>query len=286
VLEHLRKAGVALQEMPAAPATPEGQSQRLRVLPPVISPAPAERLPAPAERLAAPAERFGAAPASPAAVAPPADVQAGARSPFRRTPPRPMPAVPEPKSAISLDDVSVLQDHATPPATSRAASGSFVSPPRTASGSFVSPPGGSPPGVAQPGAPARPPMIPAPAARVPTAVTLADPFSVVRRAGVNPVAAWVRGAPPETALPQSAPTNSLSEDEAVAAACFDRGLSLVSERRPLDAVLYWERAVALAPTVAMYQEQLRRLVTQIRDEKDGGGSPTPTPRRTSIRKAD
>jgi hypothetical protein len=129
-------------------------------------------------------------------------------------------------------------------------------------------------------------MIPAPAARVPTAVTLADPFSVVRRAGVNPVAAWVRGAPPETALPQSAPTNSLSEDEAVAAACFDRGLSLVSERRPLDAVLYWERAVALAPTVAMYQEQLRRLVTQIRDEKDGGGSPTPTPRRTSIRKAD
>jgi hypothetical protein len=72
----------------------------------------------------------------------------------------------------------------------------------------------------------------------------------------------------------------------VAAACFDRGLSLVSERRPLDAVLYWERAVALAPDVTMYQEQLRRLVTQIRDDKDGGGSPTPTPRRTSIRKAD
>ena len=116
--------------------------------------------------------------------------------------------------------------------------------------------------------------------------TLADPFSDVRRAGVNPVAAWVRGAPPETPLPQSPPANSLNEDEAVAAACFDRGLSLVSERRPLDAVLYWERAVALAPTVAMYQEQLRRLVTQIRDEKDGGGSRTPTPRRTSIRKAD
>jgi serine/threonine-protein kinase len=253
VLEHLRKAGVAVHEMPA---TPEGQGQRLRALPPVIA-APA---PAPGDRLAAPAERL--------------------------TPPRPMPAVSAPKPAISLDDVSVLQEHGTPPATSRTVSGSFVSPQRTASGSFVSPPGASPPGVSQPAAPARPPMVPAPAARLSTPVTLADPFSVVRRAGVNPVAAWVRGAPPETALPQSPPTNSLNEDEAVAAACFDRGLSLVSERRPLDAVLYWERAVALAPTVAMYQEQLRRLVTQIRDEKDGGGAPTPTPRRTSIRKAD
>ena len=175
-----------------------------------------------------------------------------------------------PKPALSLDDVSFLQAHATPPAT-----------PRTASGSFV-----SPPGVSQPGATPRPPMVPAPASRSPSPVTLSDPFSVVRRAGVNPVAAWVRGAPPETALPQSPPTYNLSEDEAVAAACFDRGLSLVSERRPLDAVLYWERAVALAPAVAMYQEQLRRLVTQIRDEKEGGGSPTPTPRRTSIRKAD
>src|SRR4029077_14776337 len=123
-----------------------------------------------------------------------------------------------------------------------------------------------------------------PSARSPTPAMLSDPFSVVRRAGVNPVAAWVRGAPPETALPQA--PNNLSEDEAVAAACFDRGLSLVSERRPLDAVLYWERAVALAPTVASSQEQLRRWVTQIRDEKDGGGSRTPTPRRTSIRKAD
>jgi hypothetical protein len=116
--------------------------------------------------------------------------------------------------------------------------------------------------------------------------TLSDPFSVVRRAGVNPVAAWFRDTPPEAALRQPVPTTHLNEDEAVAAACFDRGLSLVSERRPLDAVLYWERAVALAPAVAMYQEQLRRLVTQLRDEKDGGGAPTPTPRRTSIRKAD
>ena len=99
-------------------------------------------------------------------------------------------------------------------------------------------------------------------------MALSDSFSVVRRAGVNPVAAWVRGSPPEFVLPQSAPPNNLSEDEAVAAACFNRGLSLVSERRPLDAVLYWERAVSLAPAVAMYQEQLRRLVTQIRDEKD------------------
>jgi hypothetical protein len=270
VLEHLRKAGVAQHE---TPATLEGPGQRLRVLPPPVN-APADR-------------SVGAVPAPPAAAAPPAaDVQADARSPFRRTPPRATPAVSTPKPAISLDDLSVLQEHATPPATSRTASGSFVSPQRTASGSLVSPSGASQPGGSQPGAAPRPPMVPAPAARSSTPVTLADPFSVVRRAGVNPVAAWVRGAPPETALPQSPPANSLNEDEAVAAACFDRGLSLVSERRPLDAVLYWERAVALAPTVAMYQEQLRRLVTQIRDEKDGGGSRTPTPRRTSIRKAD
>jgi serine/threonine-protein kinase len=251
VLEHLRKAGAALQEIPAAP---EGQAQRLHVVPP-----------------------------APVPIAPAADAQGDARIASRRTPPRPTPAVPTPKPALSLDDISFLQEHVTPPAT-----------PRTASGSFVSAPSAPPPGVSAPGSPRRPPMVPAPAARVPAApaarvptpVTLADPFSVVRRAGVNPVAAWVRGAPPETALPQPPPINSLSEDEAVAAACFDRGLSLVSERRPLDAVLYWERAVALAPAVAMYQEQLRRLVTQLRDEKDGGGAPTPTPRRTSIRKAD
>jgi len=244
VLEHLRKAGVALHETPAAP--PEGQAQRLRVLPPAPAPTP---------------------------IAPAVDAQGDARTASRRTPPRPTPAVPAPKPAISLDDVSFLQEHATPPAT-----------PRTATGSFV-----SPPGVLPPGAPPRPPMVPEPAVRLratPVTPTLADPFSVVRRAGVNPVAAWVRGAPPETALPQSPPTHNLSEDEAVAAACFDRGLSLVSERRPLDAVLYWERAVALAPEVTMYQEQLRRLVTQIRDEKDSGGPPTPTPRRTSARKAD
>jgi eukaryotic-like serine/threonine-protein kinase len=269
VLEHLRKAGVAQHE---APAAPEGQGQRLRVLPPAVN--------APADRSVAPV------PAPPAAAAPPTDVQADARSPFRRTTPRPTPAVATPKPAISLDDVSVLQEQVTPPATSRTAGGSFVSTQRSASGSLVSPPGAPPPGVSQSGTPPRPPMVPAPAARSSTPVTLADPFSVVRRAGVNPVAAWVRGSPPEIALPQSPPANSLNEDEAVAAACFDRGLSLVSERRPLDAVLYWERAVALAPTVAMYQEQLRRLVTQIRDEKDGGGSRTPTPRRTSIRKAD
>ena len=244
VLEHLRKAGVALHETPAAP--PEGQAQRLRVLPPAPAPTP---------------------------IAPAVDAQGDARTASRRTPPRPTPAVPAPKPAISLDDVSFLQEHATPPATQRTATGSFV----------------SPPGVLPPGAPQRPPMVPEPAVRLratPVTPTLADPFSVVRRAGVNPVAAWVRGAPPETALPQSPPTHNLSEDEAVAAACFDRGLSLVSERRPLDAVLYWERAVALAPEVTMYQEQLRRLVTQIRDEKDSGGPPTPTPRRTSARKAD
>jgi serine/threonine protein kinase len=253
VLEHLRKAGATTHEMPA-PASPEGQTARLRVLPPVITPgAPGRAAAPPAFAAASPV-----AASSRVASSPPADAQAAGR----RTP-RPTPTASKP--AISLDDLSILQQtHATPPATARA-------------------PGGS---VAAPPPPARPPEGAAPPARVPTHATLSDPFSVVRRAGVNPVAAWVRGAPPETALPQSAPTNNLSEDEAVAAACFDRGLSLVSERRPLDAVLYWERAVSLAPAVAMYQEQLRRLVTQIRDEKDGGGSPTPTPRRTSIRKAD
>jgi len=241
VLEHLRKAGTALQEMPV-PAAPDGPTARLRVLPAVAAAAP----PAPALS--------------------PADAQA-----LARPTPRPTPTAPSPKPAISLDDLSILQQtHATPPATPRAPAGSAAA---------------SAPGAP---APARPSLGATPAARLPTQAMLSDPFSVVRRAGVNPVAAWVRGAPPETVLPQSAPTHSLSEDEAVAAACFDRGLSLVSERRPLDAVLYWERAVSLAPAVAMYQEQLRRLVTQIRDEKDGGGSltPTPTPRRTSIRKAD
>jgi serine/threonine protein kinase len=147
------------------------------------------------------------------------------------------------KPAISLDDVSILQLGPSAP---------------------------------MPPAPARHPLTVGPA-------TLSDPFSVVRRAGVNPVAAWFRDAPPEAALRQPAPTTHLNEDEAVAAACFDRGLSLVSERRPLDAVLYWERAVALAPSVVMYQEQLRQLVTQIRNQKEIGGSPTPTPRRTSVR---
>jgi tRNA A-37 threonylcarbamoyl transferase component Bud32 len=234
VLEHLRKAAAALHVV-AAPATAEGQTARLRVLPPVVTPGAPGR----------------AAVAPPLAAAPPTDPQAAGR----RTP-RPTPTANKP--SISLDDLSILQQtHATPPVTPRAPGGSSAPPP----------------------APARPRLGATPS-------VLSDPFSVVRRAGVNPVAAWVRGAPPETALPQSAPPNNLSEDEAVAAACFDRGLSLVSERRPLDAVLYWERAVSLAPAVAMYQEQLRRLVTQIRDEKDGGGSPTPTPRRTSIRKAD
>ena len=135
VLEHLRKAGMAQHE---TPATPEGPGQRLRVLPPVVAAAAAERSNAPADR--------SVAPAPPAPPAPPADAQADARSPFRRTPARATPAVPTPKPAISLDDLSVLQEHATPPATSRTASGSFVSPQRTASGSLVSPPGAPPPG--------------------------------------------------------------------------------------------------------------------------------------------
>ena len=222
----------------------EGQTARLRVLPPVVGPG-APDAPRRATRAAAPPAR---------------------RSRHARCCRTPRPAAARSSNRRSASTTSrFLQQHAThagrrppraprrdraPPARARAAARPAAAP------------GRPPPGA------------------------LSDPFSVVRRAGVNPVAAWVRGAPPETALPQSPPTNSLSEDEAVAAACFDRGLSLVSERRPLDAVLYWERAVALAPAVAMYQEQLRRLVTQIRDEKDGGGSPTPTPRRTSIRKAD
>jgi hypothetical protein len=118
----------------------------------------------------------------------------------------------------------------------------------------------------------------------PVASPAVDPFTVVRRAGVNPVAAWFRDGPPEAALPQPpAAATHLNEDEAVAAACFDRGLSLVSERRPLEAVLYWERAVALAPGELMYQEQLRRLINQIRDEHELGPR-TPNPNRTSIRK--
>jgi hypothetical protein len=108
----------------------------------------------------------------------------------------------------------------------------------------------------------------------------------VRKAGVNPVAAWYRGQPPEAALPAPASARNQSEDEAVAAACFERGLALVSERRPLDAVLYWERAVSLAPASVMYQENLRRLVNQIKDSRDRNGPPTPPPGRTPIRKAD
>ncbi len=202
------------------------------------------------------------APAQAVATASPSDGTADvSRGAARRTPTAARPS-------ISLDDVSFLQQQRTPPATVTSPSAGSTSPPMRA------------PFVTAPSA-----QFAAPSAQVAAPATLSDPFSVVRRAGVNPVAAWVRGAPPESVLPPP-PTNNLSEDEAVAAACFDRGLSLVSERRPLDAVLYWERAVALAPAVAMYQEQLRRLVTQIRDEKDAGGSPTPTPRRTSIRKAD
>jgi eukaryotic-like serine/threonine-protein kinase len=113
-----------------------------------------------------------------------------------------------------------------------------------------------------------------------------DPFAVVRKAGVNPVAAWFRGQPPEVALPPPATAPHQNEDEAVAAACFERGLALLSERRPLDAVLYWERAVALAPTCAMYQENLRRLITQIRDREELAGPPTPPPTRTGARKED
>ncbi len=232
VLELLRKAGAASHEQ-QQPATPDGQSARLRAIPTVGGPAPPPVAAAPVE---SPPARSIASPA--VAPAPSAE---GARTSARRGTPRPAAA----KPAISLDDVSIWQLGASPPA----------------------------------------PKTPAPArhAVTMTPATLSDPFSVVRRAGVNPVAAWFRDTPPEAALRQPAPTTHLNEDEAVAAACFDRGLSLVSERRPLDAVLYWERAVALAPSVVMYQEQLRQLVTQIRDQREIGGSPTPTPRRTSIR---
>jgi len=154
------------------------------------------------------------------------------------------------KPAISLDDVGIFAD--PPPSVAPA--------PRTA--------------------PAAPPRIATPAQPAP------DAFAVVRKAGLNPVAAWYRVQPPEAALSPPATASNQNEDEAVAAACFERGLSLVSERRPLDAVLYWERAVALAPTCSMYQENLRRLVTQIRDHRDMAGPPTPPPGRPPVRKAE
>jgi serine/threonine-protein kinase len=241
VLELLRKAGAASHEQ-QQPATPDGQNARLRATPTVGGPAAPPVAAAPVE--SPPARSGHAAPAPAVAPGP-----AGARTFVRRGTPRP--AVSKP--AISLDDVSILQQLGPSPLQL-----------------------GAPPPAAKTPAPSRPAVTMSPA-------TLSDPFSVVRRAGVNPVAAWFRDTPPEAALRQPVPTTHLNEDEAVAAACFDRGLSLVSERRPLDAVLYWERAVALAPSVVMYQEQLRQLVTQIRDQREVGGSPTPTPRRTSVR---
>ena len=60
-------------------------------------------------------------------------------------------------------------------------------------------------------------------------------------------------------------------------------MTLVSEHRLQDAVVYWERAAALAPARRSYQANLRRLVAQIRDAKDGGGQPTPRPLRNAIR---
>ena len=114
------------------------------------------------------------------------------------------------------------------------------------------------------------------------AAAASDPFAVVRRAGVNPVAAWFRDVRPEAGLAEvgDAP---VSDDEAVAAACFERGLALVSEHRLQDAVVYWERAAALAPARRSYQANLRRLVAQIRDTKDEGDQPTPRPQRNLIR---
>jgi hypothetical protein len=99
---------------------------------------------------------------------------------------------------------------------------------------------------------------------------------------VNPVAAWFRDVRPEAALAETGDP-SRSDDEAVAAACFERGMALVSEHRLLDAVVYWERAAALAPARRSYRANLRRLVAQIRDSKESGGGPTPTPVRNLLR---
>jgi hypothetical protein len=117
---------------------------------------------------------------------------------------------------------------------------------------------------------------------VPSSISASDPFAVVRRAGVNPVAAWFRDGRPEASLSETTVT-PLSDDEAVAAACFERGLALVSEHRLRDAVIYWERAAALAPARRSYQANLRRLIAQLQLGKDGGGPPTPTPLRNPAR---
>jgi len=286
VLELLRRAGAATYDTPAGG---ESQTPRLRVLPPVAVPAvpprtvtPPPPRPQPAarpepSRPAAPARVQPAARPEPAHPFEPARVQPAARPQSAQTgaPPRAQPAAtlaaPVParptapaaaarpqKPTISLDDLDILSSQ---PATT--------------------------PVAAPPAAIARPAPHPRPAAAAPVArpAPPADAFAVVRKAGVNPVAAWFRSQPPEAALAAPATAADQNEDEAVAAACFERGLSLVSERRPLDAVLYWERAVALAPACVMYQENLRRLVTQIKDRRDMAGPPTPPPSRTA-RKAD
>jgi hypothetical protein len=226
------------------------RAEPARPAPPVQANNPPARTVTPSR--AQPALRTGtpARTQPPQAINPPAGRPTGQPAAMGR-PQAPAPAGRPPKPTISLDDLEILHEAATPPA----------------------------PAVAQP----------APTTTSPTPLQRpappADAFAVVRKAGVNPVAAWFRSQPPEAALGPAATVANQNEDEAVAAACFERGLSLVSERRPLDAVLYWERAVALAPTCSMYQENLRRLINQIKDRRDMAGPPTPPPGRT-IRKAE
>jgi serine/threonine-protein kinase len=278
VLELLRKVGAISHEVPAAG---DGQTPKLRVLPPTA--APGASAPAPAT----------AATPHPIASATPNPLSSRAAPSSARTP-APSRSTPSPSGRTPAPS------RTPPPSSSRTPA------PASRAARHQTPVWGS---VQVPHTPDRPAAprptislddvdileaIPAPGAEpaamtgrtpAPVASPAVDPFTVVRRAGVNPVAAWFRDGPPEAALPQPpAAATHVNEDEAVAAACFDRGLALVSERRSLEAVLYWERAVALAPGVLMYQEQLQRLVNQIRDEHEPGGPRTPTPDRTSIRK--
>ncbi|MEO8114636.1 MAG: hypothetical protein ABI655_09655, partial [Phenylobacterium sp.] len=215
-----------------------------------------------------------AGPAAPKAASP---GPAAARPVSPSAPPPPRAASPGPAVLRARSPGSVAPRAASPgPAVPRAAAPGPATPRPVSPSPSQSPSPSS--GTATPR-----PVSPSPSGPL-SEVGLAavDPFAVVRRAGVNPVAAWFRDGRPEEALADTGGT-PLSDDEAVAAACFERGMALVSDHRFQDAVVYWERAAALDPIRRSYQANLRRLVAQLRDGKDAGATPTPTPHRNLVR---